>query len=121
MVRYSSLLLLTLLVGSLPAPASAQINPFRSSRGAPLNAEDLAALTTATNRLLDRPTLTAGETEPWSNPKSDTGGTVTAGNSLHRKGMACRVVAYELTAASSSARRHATLTWCKTKDGWKTL
>lgn len=121
MVRYSRFLLLTLLVSSLSLPASAQINPFRSSRGTPLNTEDLAALTAATNRLLERPTLAAGETEPWNNPKSGAGGVVTAANSLHRNGMACRVVAYELTAPSSSARRNARLTWCKTKDGWKTV
>jgi surface antigen len=121
MVRCSSLLLLMMLASSLTLPASAQINPFRNSRGTPLNAEDLAALTTATNRLLDRPTLTAGETEPWNNPTSGTGGTVTAGNSLQRKGMACRVVTYEITAPTPRARRDAKLTWCKTKGGWKTV
>ena len=59
MIHHRLLLLLALSV-LLPPPASAQINPFRGSRATPLNADDLTALTDASNRLLDRPNLVAG-------------------------------------------------------------
>jgi surface antigen len=114
------LLPLLLIAASLSQPALAQINPFRGSRGTPLNAEDIAALTEATNRLLDRPHLAAGGKETWSNPQSGASGTATAGNPLQRKGMACRVVRYQTTVPGGPRpERSTTLTWCKTKDGWK--
>ena len=116
MIHHRLLLLLALSV-LLPPAASAQINPFRGSRGTPLNADDLTALTDASNRLLDRPHLAAGGTEPWSNPQSGANGTITAGNPVQRKGMACRVLNYRITVPDP--QRNATLTWCKTKDGWK--
>jgi surface antigen len=116
MIHHRLLLLLALSV-LVPPPASAQINPFRGSRATPLNADDLTALTDASNRLLDRPKLAAGGTEDWSNPQSGTNGTVTAGKPSHYKGLACRTLSYRLTAPSP--QRNATLRWCKTKDGWK--
>ena len=61
--------LLPLLIATLIAqPAFAQINPFRNSSATPLNAADIAALTDATNRLLDKPHLASGNTETWTNP-----------------------------------------------------
>jgi thiamine-monophosphate kinase len=116
MIHHRLLLLLALSV-LLPLPASAQINPFRGSRSTPLNADDLTALTDASNRLLDRPHLVAGGTEDWNNPQSGITGTVTAGNPVHRKGLACRALSYRITAPAP--QRNAKLTWCKTKDGWK--
>ena len=116
MIHHRPLLLLALSV-LLPLPASAQINPFRGSRSTPLNADDLTALTDASNRLLDRPNLVAGGTEDWNNPQSGITGTVTAGNPVHRKGLACRALSYRITAPAP--QRNAKLTWCKTKDGWK--
>jgi surface antigen len=103
----------------LSQPAFAQINPFRGSGATPLNADDIAALTEATNRLLDRPQLVPGGIESWSNPKSGASGTVTAGKPLQRKGMACRVVNYQTTVPGPRAQRSATITWCKTNEGWK--
>ena len=38
---------------------------------------------------------------------------------LQRKGMACRVVNYQTTVPGPRAQRSATITWCKTNDGWK--
>jgi surface antigen len=109
-----------LLIGaSLAQPALGQVNPFRGSSATPLNADDIAALTEATNRLLDRPQLVTGATESWSNPKSGASGTITAGSAVQRKGMACRIVGYQNTVPGPRAKRNATLTWCKTKDGWK--
>jgi surface antigen len=113
------LLPLLLIVVCLLQPALAQINPFRSSRGTPLSKADIAALTEATNRLLDRPDLVAGGIETWSNPDSGGNGTVTAGNAVQRKGLACRIVRYESTIPGPTPQRSTTLTWCKTKDGWK--
>jgi surface antigen len=110
---------LLLIVACLSEPALAQINPFRGSRGTPLNADDIAALTNATNSLLDRPQLAAGDIETWSNPQSGARGTVTAGNTVQRKGMACRIVRYQTTVTGRNTERSTTLTWCNTKDGWK--
>lgn len=110
---------LLLMAVTLAAPSFAQINPFRGSAATPLNSDDIAALTAATNRLLDRPQLVAGGTETWSNPQSGASGTVTAGSAVQRKGLACRVVLYRNVVPGPRAERTATLTWCKTKDGWK--
>lgn len=118
MIR-NRLLPLLLLAACLSQPALAQINPFRGSRDTPLNAADLAAITEATNRLLDRPQLAAGVTENWSNPQSGVTGTATAGNPVQHKGMACRAVLYRATVPGHNTPRSRTLTWCKTKNGWK--
>ncbi len=113
--------LLPLLLVSicLSQPALAQINPFRNSSRTPMSAEDISALTEATNRLLDRPQLVAGGTETWSNPKSGASGTITAGAVVQRKGLTCRIVNYQNTVPGPLSQRTSTLTWCKTKDGWK--
>lgn len=118
MIRYGILALL-LTTACLPQPAFGQINPFRGSRGTPLNADDLKALGEATDRLLDRPGLVPGGIETWNNPQSGVSGTVTAGNAVQRKGLACRMLSYRITGASPGPQRRATLTWCKTSDGWK--
>jgi len=118
-MMYRRLAPLLLVAVCASQPALAQINPFRGSKATPLSGEDIAALTEATNRLLDRPQLTAGETEPWSNPKSGASGIATAGAAVQRKGFACRMVTYEATVPGPRPQRKANLTWCKTKDGWK--
>ena len=116
----SNRLLPLLLIAAISSQvAFAQINPFRGSSGTPLNAADIAALTAATDRLLDRPGLVAGGTDTWSNPQSGASGTVTAGNAAQRKGLACRVMRYQHTIPGPNPQRSGTLTWCKTKDGWK--
>jgi hypothetical protein len=113
------LLLVLLIAGCLSPSVFAQISPFRGSRGEPLSQADITALTDATNRLLDRPQLATGGTETWNNPQSGASGTVTAGNAVKRKGLACRIVRYETTVPGPRPERSTTLTWCKTKDGWK--
>jgi surface antigen len=110
---------LLLIAACLSQPALAQINPFRGSSATPLNADDISALTEATNRLLDRPQLVAGGTETWNNPKSGASGTVTAGNVVQRKGLTCRAVRYRTVAPGPGAERSTSLTWCKTTEGWK--
>jgi surface antigen len=118
MIR-NRLLPLVLLAACLSQPALAQINPFRGTRGTPLDADDIAALTDASNRLLDRPHLAAGNAETWTNPKSGASGTATAGKPVQRKGLACRAVVYRTTMRGEQTPRSRTLTWCKTKNGWK--
>ena len=93
----SRLLPLVLIAACLSQPVSAQINPFRGTRATPLNADDITALTDATNRLLDRTGLAAGARETWNNTKSGANGTVTAGNATKRKGLSCRVVRYDVS------------------------
>jgi hypothetical protein len=44
---------LLLIAAGLSKPVLAQINPFRGSSAAPLRKDDIWALTTATNHLLD--------------------------------------------------------------------
>jgi hypothetical protein len=119
MIRHRVVPILLLSV-CLAGPALAQINPFRGSNRTPLNADDIEALTAATNRLLDRPQLVAGGSESWNNPKSGASGTVTAGNPVKRQGLACRTVRYQTTVPGPHAERSASLVWCKTKGGWKT-
>jgi surface antigen len=116
--------LLLLLVSSglvigLPLSASAQINPFRGSRGTQLTTADLTALNEATQHLLDQAHLTAGAKASWNNAKSGVAGTVTAANPVQRHGLACRMTNYLISGPGSEPNRKATLTWCKTKDGWK--
>jgi surface antigen len=113
------LLPLLMIAACLSQPAFAQINPFRGTRATPLNSDDIAALTDATNRLLDRPGLATGAKETWSNPKSGASGTVTAGTATKQKGLACRVMHYGLAVPGPHSERDRTLTWCKTHDGWK--
>jgi hypothetical protein len=110
--------LLLVAAASLSNTALAQINPFRGSSAVPLSASDISALTEATNHLLDRPGLADGNSETWSNP-AGASGTVTAGPAVQRKGLACRIANYRIVARRPGAERTRTLTWCKTKDGWK--
>ena len=113
------LLPLLLIAISLTEPALGQINPFRGGRGTPLSAGDITALTDATNRLLDQPHVASGAKETWSNPESGASGTATAGSAVKRQGLACRVVRYQIAMPNQRSERNRTLTWCKTKDGWK--
>jgi len=112
--------LLLLLVGVCFAqPALAQVNPFHGSRGVPLTKADLTLLNDATNRLLARPELNVGATESWSNPQSGASGTVTAGDAVRFKGLACRIVQYQNVVPGPNKERSATVKWCKTTGGWK--
>jgi surface antigen len=120
MFHRCSLALLLLALG-VTQPALAQINPFRGTSATPLNNDDIAALTDATNRLLDRPQLAKGNSDTWNNPKSGASGTVTAGDTTQYKGLGCRVMIYKVNVPGPQAERTRTLTWCKTKDGWKTI
>jgi surface antigen len=113
------LLWLPLIGICLSMPAHAQISPFRGTKGTPLNSADIAALTDATNRLLDQPDLAVGSTENWSNPQSGGSGTVTAGKPLQRHGLGCRTMQYVVTFPKDTASRNRTLVWCKTQNGWK--
>ena len=115
-IRHPLLIALAVLV---PLSASAQVNPFRGSKGTPLKSDDLAALKEATVKLLDQSHVNAGDTQSWNNPRSGAEGTVTAGHTVKRKGLACREVANDVTMPGANPQRSAKLVWCKTKDGWK--
>ena len=71
-----------------------KVDPFRRSKGTPLKGDDLKALGDATTKLLDQPQLGVGASEGWSNPVSGISGIVTAGKSVQRHGLACRVTDY---------------------------
>lgn len=116
---YRALVLILVALG-MPLTASAQINPFRGSKGTPLKAEDITALNAATNRLLDRPQLAVGDKETWSSTKTGVAGTVTAGNPVQKHGLACRMADYVINGPGSEPDRQVSFTWCKTKSGWKT-
>jgi surface antigen len=118
MIGYRSLAALFAVV-CIAGSASAQINPFRGSNATPLTREDLAALNDASTRLLNRSTLTAGETDVWRNDASGARGVITAGQPVRHKGLACRVLTYEATVPGPRPDRASALTWCKTKSGWK--
>ena len=112
------LLPILLIATCLSQPLFAQINPFRGRATVPLRKDDISALTEATHHLLDQAGLVAGASEAWSSP-SGASGEVTAGNAVHHKGLSCRVMNYQIRIGDSGAERSRTLTWCKTKDGWK--
>ena len=112
------LLPLLLIATSLSQPVFAQINPFPGRATVPLRKDDISALTEATHHLLDQTGLAVGDSQTWSSP-SGASGDVTAGNVVHRKGLSCRVMNYQIRMSGSGAERARTLTWCKTKDGWK--
>jgi hypothetical protein len=38
---------------------------------------------------------------------------------VQRQGMACRAVLYKAAVPGQKTQRSRTLTWCKTKNGWK--
>lgn len=117
-MRYVPLLLSLVAGGILIQPAFAQINPFRNSQGEPLNSNDLKALENASYRLLGRSDLAPGAADSWHGEHSS--GTVSAGNSVTRKGLNCRILNYKIAMTTGPDRdRTSTLTWCKTKDGWK--
>jgi surface antigen len=118
MSRYR-LLLVLLAALCVAGPAAAQINPFHGSNATPLTQDDLTALNAASARLLSQPTLAAGETEAWHNDASGASGVVTAGQPVRHKGLACRVLNYKGTVPGPRPERTATLTWCKTKSGWR--
>jgi len=98
---------------------SAQINPFRGSKGTPLKAEDLTALSAATNRLLDRPQLAAGDKSHGA-PEDGGGCTVTAVQSGAEKRVGLPHGGLRDNGPGSEPDRQVSLTWCKTKGGWKT-
>ena len=113
-------LLLAIGAAAIPVAAAAQgLNPFRGSKGTPLKADDLKALGDATTKLLDQPQLGVGASEGWSNPVSGISGSVAAGQSVQRHGLACRVTDYTIAGPGNEPQRQVSLTWCKTKDGWK--
>jgi len=113
---------LLLLIGvCLSQPALAQVNPFRGSKDTPLSASDISAINEATNRLLEKPQLVTGASEPWTNAQSGAKGTAILGKTSQHKGLACRSVQYKATIPGPRPERSATLIWCKTKDGWRML
>ena len=118
MLHHRALICLV-FVCSLSLTATAQMNPFRGSKGTPLRSDDLTALGDATTRLLEQPQIKVGASDSWNNPTSGIAGTVTAGQPTTRKGLACRVTNYAITGPGNEPPRKAVLTWCKTKDGWK--
>lgn len=113
------MLFLSLVAGGvLGQPALAQVNPFRNSEAEPLNSADLKALENASYRLLGHANLTPGASDRWHTEHAS--GTVSAGNAVTRKGLSCRILNYKLAmAAQPNANRTSSLTWCKTKNGWK--
>jgi hypothetical protein len=115
------LVVASLAVGcGLAQPAMAQINPFKGTKAAPLSKGDLGAMNDASVHLLNRQHLAKGAVEPWHTDNSK--GTVTAGNTLTHKGLGCRVLNYSYSVVSGPrSDRAGHLTWCKSKDGWKTI
>jgi hypothetical protein len=79
------------------------------SKGTPLKAEDLTALNAATNRLLDRPQLAVGDKESWISTKTGVAGTVTAGNPVQKKGLACPKAGYAINGPGSEPDRQVSL------------
>jgi hypothetical protein len=103
------------------APASAQINPFRSGRvEAGLSPQDTDILLSSVNQLNRRTDIAVGTSESWSNPATGSHGTSSVTGLLERSGMACHRIQHEVSARRAKTPRQYDLTWCLTQSGeWK--
>jgi len=110
---------LVFLAGGLFATASAQVNPFWSSRFGPkLTEQDRQYLMDSTNKLNDSPNPRAGQSLSWSNPNTKARGTVELTRIYRHNDMTCHAVRYQNTPSRSQTRTY-NLNWCKSPDGWK--
>jgi surface antigen len=100
----------------LAVASRAQMSPFLNDYENTLNGDDMAAISTASERLFDQQD---GASDTWSNPKSGNGGSITVINSFTRDGMQCRKIGYDVRIAGIPETHSYTFDWCKTSNGWK--
>ena len=110
---------MTLVLAALAQPASAQINPFRSSFANGLGDEDFDLLSKAASSLLARDMITVGATEAWRNPRSGAGGTVTVMRNFKHASYECHTLLYETTPDQLRTPGRTRINWCKTDAGWR--
>ena len=104
----------------VPAGATAQVNPFRGSRGPGLTPEDNQLLFASVARLNAAEPSQVGSSEAWSNPQTGSSGTSTILRVFHSGGMACHLVRHHLVVAGRQPGHNYRLTWCRTPSGeWK--
>ena len=106
---------------SAAVPATAQINPFRSNRQGPkLSGDDQTLLFESISKLNTTHPLHAGESNAWSNPKTDSSGTNAVEQILTENGMPCHRLRHHIVAQGREPGRTFVLTWCRTPQGeWK--
>ncbi len=119
MRRPTTMLLFTGIALSPAITAQAQVNPFRSSSGAGMTAEDSRMQNTAARRLVANSNPHDGATEDWKNPRTGASGTITVVNSFQKGDMLCRKVEFASETRNSQNPRKTQLDWCKTPQGWK--
>ena len=104
----------------LPAAATAQVNPFRGSRGPGLSSEDNQLLFESVARLNAAEPSQVGRSEAWSNPQTNSSGTSTILRVFHSGGMTCHLVRHHVVVAGRQPGHNYRLTWCLTSSGeWK--
>lgn len=103
-------------------PASAQINPFRSNRQGPkLSGDDHTLLFESISKLNTTQPLHVGDSDTWSNPKTNSSGTNTVEQILTESGMPCHKLRHHIVVQGREPGRNFVLTWCRTSQGeWKT-
>jgi hypothetical protein len=117
--RMAGLAFLSLLL-TVPPPAVAQLNPFRSrTRGLDLTSGDYEFAGEAVQRLNQNRSVQPGQQESWENPATGARGTATFLRQFTSRGMTCNQIRSDI---EDFARRTASyeLNWCKTPDGrWR--
>ena len=112
-----------LLAGS----AQAQINPFKSNRGAPRLADtDVTLLAQTGKKLLGDTAPTKGSSETWQNDATGAAGNVSyvgpTSRTVGTTKYACRRLRYEVTLKGRKTPRSTRAVWCHMPDGtWKLL
>ena len=105
--------------------AQAQINPFKTTKGAPqLDDSDLPLLEQAGSKLLAETAPARGASETWRNEATGAAGTVTFLGPTHRtvrgQTYACRRLQYDVTLKDRPTPRTTRVAWCQLPDGaWK--
>ena len=93
------------------------INELFLGRGplAHLTKDDIAIARAEIMKTLD--SGADGQTQTWSNPKTNASGTIKPTKTFTKDGMRCR--AAEFTTSAGGERGASTWNVCHTKDGWK--
>lgn len=100
--------------------ATAQINPFRSSRNAAISEEDNRLMFDSIDRLNRTKPLHVGQSDSWSNPKTGTSGTSTVQRIYRSHGMPCHLLRHRIVVQNRQPGRTYNINWCQTASGeWK--
>jgi len=110
------------LVLAVAIPATAQINPFRSSSkyGPQLSDEDLNRLFASVAQLNAENSIKVGASQGWNNPATGSHGTSVVTRIFDSAGLPCHLLHHEISAQGRIPPGQYDFTWCRAPDGaWK--